>query len=128
VSGAKCLTLFVDNPRIISGKTLDNRVLMLYLCGVKFTDMEEKILELIYANTHVDWDDVIGNEKIAKAVTAHVMEFIEWIIYLGIGDEDALLFHFMSVKEVGCKYAHTEQLFFKDIEEAYQYWLNNVKK
>jgi len=77
--------------------------------------MREKILQLIKA--HEETTD--GAEWSADAITAHVMEFIEW---------------FMWQDEIGCEGCAPNDagkiMFFdddgteRDIEGVYQYWLN----
>jgi hypothetical protein len=73
--------------------------------------MEEQILEIIEANSAIGifakgeragMMTEVMYPKLAKEITAHVFEFVEWLD---------------SVNQ------HTG-----DIEKHYQYWLNNVKK
>ena len=81
--------------------------------------MEEKILEIIKTNQIF----LAGHSELcAKEITAHVMEFIEWIF-----DNCYLLYPFADSPS---KYIVHDEIGDKTytLEELYQYWLNNVKK
>jgi hypothetical protein len=66
--------------------------------------MEEKIFEMMIWQS----PDIAASE-----ITAHVMEFIKWLL-----DNDSDLY---------CYIQNDEELVI-DYETTYQYWLNNVKK
>ena len=76
--------------------------------------MEEKILEIIKR-----YDEMAFSRpsECAKEITAHVMEFIEWIVENNTKEPKwrAFLLDLLGTKSY-------------TTEELYQYWLNNVKK
>jgi hypothetical protein len=78
--------------------------------------MENQILEIMLSKD--DWDQ--DKSSTAKEITAHVFEFIEWLmtgcdgIFIQSHKTDALIF-------IG---AVNEE---NTLNQVYSYWLNNIK-
>jgi len=79
--------------------------------------MEEKILEILEKNSAFAQSELL-REKVAKEITAHVTEFIEWI------RKSCITQGFNKGNEMWI--IKWEAGFFTD-EKLYKYWLDNVK-
>jgi hypothetical protein len=86
---------------------------------MKTLTMEEKILEII--DNHTDEVDghVYDYEVVAKEITTHVFEFIEWI-----GESAERMNHLWYVYQLAVE----EKDACLTTEELYQYWLKEIKK
>ena len=81
--------------------------------------MEEKIIEIIKWNMgHNIWGEAaINPEDIARHITAHVFEFIEWMS------------HNTRVSWSGYIFLHGASFppKWNTVEEIYEYWITNIK-
>jgi len=84
--------------------------------------MEEQIIKIINKNTNRIYQQVHMQERCAEEIKSHIMEFIEWFFKeyrweLTLQTNDGPLIYGFN----------NQNKFVGNLNEIYQYWLNNVK-
>jgi hypothetical protein len=93
--------------------------------------MKEQLLkickELIKQGYYTEWEHeephirskIIGFDEVAKEITSHVFEFIEWLRYNCEGSTKGQWWYYDVSAQAGTMFTN---------EEGYMFWFNNIYK